>query len=172
MPTDPPQVFPAPKTTAVMRRSTLALATALLVAGLIAFRYRNYDPTRWTYRYHQRELAAIVAQIKAQPMPISRSRTFQVARSLDPTSVRRYQQGVNEDLIDKICVYREDKDNYLIAIVIDDQGHAGTYGLLYADSPPETTPIPGSEDRRAGSPLLNILKARLGTKWWYVFADG
>jgi hypothetical protein len=123
-----------------MRRTTLALAAFLLVVGLIAFRYTVYDPTRWTYRYHQRELAAIVARIKLQQIPIDSTRDFEVAHSLDPTTLSPYKDADQYTLY-HIEAYRREQDDYLISIEIDDEGHNGTNSLLYTDLPLKVVPV-------------------------------
>ena len=171
MPTDDERI-PRSRRTVELRRMYLTLAAFLLVVGFIVFRFTVYDPTRWTYRFHQRDLTAIVARIKAQQIPIGKDRTFEVARSLDPETLAPYKEG-DYDSICQIVVYRRDQDDYLISIAIDDEGHFGTYGLLYSDLPIKTGPVPGADVVSINdAPGLHYLKARLSSKWSYVFEDG
>ena len=150
----------------------LTLAFFLLVIGFVVFRFTVYDSTRWTYHFHQRDLTAIVARIKAQQIPIGKDRTLEVARSLDPETLAPYKEG-DYDSICQIIVYRRDQDDYLITIAIDDEGHFGTYGLLFSDLPIKTGPVPDTKVMSiADAPGLHYLKARLSSKWSYVFEDG
>jgi hypothetical protein len=159
--------------TATMRRITLALAALLLVVGLIAFRYKAYDPTRWTYRSHQRELTAIVAQIKAQQIPIGTERAFEVARSLDPATLSPCKKSADHASLYHILANRNDQDDYLITIVIDEEGHAGRYGLLYSDLPLKMVSLPDSDGVSIdGAAELPCLKECLSSQWSYVFEGG
>ncbi len=175
MTTDKEQFPPSRKTTG-LRRMPLALTALLCVTGLIVFRLTVYDPTRWTYRYHQRELTAIVSQIKAQQIPIGTAREFEVAHSLDPATLSPYKEKeADHDSFDHIRAYRGDQDDYLISIAIDEEGHDGTYGLLYSDLPLKVIPIQDSDGGSidVGPELQHLdLKEHLSSKWSYVVEEG
>src|SRR5579871_2455022 len=73
-----------------------------LLACLLMLIIRAANPTLWTYRFHRQNLTAVVAQIKAAQIPIDKPCFFQVARSLDPTTVRHQDSEGDENSIYKI----------------------------------------------------------------------
>jgi hypothetical protein len=164
MTTDIEQTPSLRKASGPMGLITLALAALLLIVGLIAFSSRVYDLTPWTYRSHQHELTAIVAQIKAQSIPLGTAREFELARSLDLTTLAPYKERADRASFDHIRAYHNDQDEYLISIEIDDEGHDGTYGLLYSDSPIKIIPM---LDSRGGS---NPRGGSIDVGWSYVHA--
>ena len=146
---------------------TVAISLLIALSFCTLYSYLS-NSVVWAFRLRERSFNTIISTIKAQDIPVGKHRTFWVSRSLDAATIRLTHNTESEQSEYKIGTFRRSKDDYIITIMLKDEGHFGMYGLLYSDSPQQTSSISGARQLDE-APLLPFVGDRINDQWWCAY---
>lgn len=156
-----------------LRVAGALLAALVPVAFIASASISSCNRTWWSYKFRQHKLAAIVQEIKSEPIVTGKSRFFEIDPSLDPSTLKPLNSQDDAAGLCKIAAFQRSKGDFIIEFVLDDRGHFGMSGLLYSDSRLEFTRWPGSGsvDMVQYAFYLHRVSRQIDSRWSFAYDD-
>ena len=132
-------------------------------------RDRHPQQMRELFKKHHKELEEIVKRVKKTSIPLDEARYYRVNTRFDPDTLARTDL-LHEDgfIVDtgKVGAYHNAENQYIITIVLSGEG-SNMYGVMYSDSPINTTNNVQWTIERA-VPLI-FCGQKIEDHWWYAY---